>query len=205
MHRLKTQTKENSKKCLNSILKNASSKTKNRKQKNSSVFPFVDYKKNSKNENQFQSNLKKPFENLPTAKAHWSLKTSKTKKLTKIKHKKKKEEVSTFFKELKKCNSKIGLRKIINSLSPFCHELINFYMTQCFIFDIFTRKLKNKSFLLSKRELLFQIFNEPRLLEMDCHFDNNLLKNFCTGMANFFIKHYDQIVCSLFYGRIKEK
>lgn len=95
--------------------------------------------------------------------------------------------------ELKKCNSKDTLRRILLKLSPESKRMVRFYMTDCFIQDLFTRRLKNKGFLLSKRELLFRAIENPDVLAMDCHFDNNLLKNFCTGVANFILKHSPKI------------
>jgi hypothetical protein len=112
------------------------------------------------------------------------------------------KEILLFLKVLKKCNSKKGLRKIIFGMSEICARMVHFYMTECFIWDIFTRKLKSKSFLLSKRALLFEMFKNPDLLELDCHFDNNLLKNYCTGMANFFLKHLRCVLSHLYGNRI---
>lgn len=95
--------------------------------------------------------------------------------------------------KLKKCNSKVGLRRILLKLPSEWKKIIKFYMTECFIHDLYTRRLENKMFLLSKRELLYRLVDNPELLTMDCHFDNNLLKNYCTGIANFVTKHHKDI------------
>ena len=71
-------------------------------------------------------------------------------------------------------------------------------MTECFIYDLYIRRLENKMFLLSKREFLFSLIEKPDLLNTDCHFDNNLLKNYCTGIANFIYQHYDDIKKQIF-------
>ena len=200
----KTTDKEKLKKCLISFSKKSRPNSHSMKQKYDFFLDLVGLQKNSKKCFQLDFDFPKPSQKFDTIETQWSQKTTRTKKLTKIKHKKKKREVSTFLGDLKKCNSKMGLRRIITSLSPLCHQLVEFYMTQCFIFDIFTRKLKNKSFLLSKRELLFKMFKEPRLLEMDCHFDNNLLKNFCTGMANFLARHCQKMLGLSFFRSLEE-
>ena len=95
--------------------------------------------------------------------------------------------------KLKKCNSKSVLQKILSNFPEKWKLIIKFYMTDCFVHDLYTRRLENKMYLLSKRELLYRLIDKPELLAMDCHFDNNLLKNFCTGIANFVTKHRNKI------------
>jgi hypothetical protein len=120
-------------------------------------------------------------------------KLSKLIKTKKIRKKQKNLVHSPQIKKLKQCNSKIQLRRIILKLTPEWKKIIKFYMTECFIHDLYTRRLENKMFLLSKRELLYRLIDNPELLNLDCHFDNNLLKNYCTGIANFVIKHHQDI------------
>ena len=99
---------------------------------------------------------------------------------------------------LRKCTSKSGLKKFLKILSPKWKRIFQFYMTDCFIFDLFIRRLENKMFLLSKRQFLFSLIENPDLLTSDCHFDNNLLKNYCTGIANFIYQHYDEMNRQIF-------
>ena len=96
--------------------------------------------------------------------------------------------------KLKKCNSKAALYGILMDLSDEWRDILRFYMNKCFIHDLYTRRLANKMFLLSKRNLLYRLIDTPELLNRDCHFDNNLLKNFCTGVANFVYKHKENIL-----------
>ena len=96
--------------------------------------------------------------------------------------------------KLKKCNSKAALFRILTELSEEWRDILRFYMNKCFIHDLYTRRLANKMFLLSKRNLLYRLIDAPELLNRDCHFDNNLLKNFCTGVANFVNRHKDSIL-----------
>ena len=70
---------------------------------------------------------------------------------------------------------------------------MKYYLTDCFIFDLYTRKLENKAHILSKREIFYSVIDDPTFLSLDCHFDNNLVKNFCTGLANYLKKNYNQM------------
>ena len=119
------------------------------------------------------------------------------KKQKKKKNKKilKKRIHNTFlnFNRFKNCTSKKNLQKILFGLSAKAKSFLRFYITECFIIDIFTRKIENKKMLMSKREFFFRIVKHPELLSNDCHFDNNLLKNFCTGAGNFIEKHFFDI------------
>lgn len=95
--------------------------------------------------------------------------------------------------KIKKCNTKNSFKTILASLSPEWKELIKFYLTDCFIFDLYTRKLEDKKHLLSKREIFYSVIENPEMLDLDCHFDNNLVKNFCTGLSNFLKKNYQKM------------
>ena len=83
------------------------------------------------------------------------------------------------------------------NLSPHWKEIIKFYLTDCFLFDIYSRKMDNKLKLLSKREVLYEVVDDPLLLNFGCHFDNNLVKNFCSGLANFIKLNYTKIVAAM--------
>ena len=95
--------------------------------------------------------------------------------------------------KLKKCNTKNSFKTVLSSLSPEWKQLIKFYLTDCFIFDLYTRKLEDKKHLLSKREVFYTVIENPGFLDLDCHFDNNLVKNFCTGLSNFLRKNYKKM------------
>ena len=70
-------------------------------------------------------------------------------------------------------------------------------MSECFLLDIFARKLENKMVLMNKRQFFYNVIDKPDLLSIDCHFDNNILKNFCTGIFNFLTKHTNDILKEL--------
>ena len=91
---------------------------------------------------------------------------------------------------LKKCTTKNKLIKTLLNLPPNWKNLIKLYITDCFIFDLYTRKLQNKFKLLENREIFYEIIDNPELLNISCHFDNNMIKNFCTGVSNYLNIHY---------------
>lgn len=95
--------------------------------------------------------------------------------------------------KIKKCNTKNSFKQILTGLTPEWKDLIKFYLTDCFIFDLYTRKLEDKKHLLSKREIFYSVIENPDVLDLDCHFDNNLVKNFCTGLSNFLKKNYQKM------------
>ena len=94
---------------------------------------------------------------------------------------------------LKACTTKNMFKAVLLELSSEWREIIGFYLTDCFVFDLYTRKIENKKHLLSKREILYSVVENPSFLELDCHFDNNLIKNFCTGLANFLKRNLSKI------------
>ena len=87
--------------------------------------------------------------------------------------------------QIKKCTTKNMFKAVLVELSEEWKDIIRFYLTECYIFDLYTRKIEDKKHLLSKREILYNVIDNPTLLDLDCHFDNNLMKNFCTGLSNF--------------------
>lgn len=95
---------------------------------------------------------------------------------------------------LKKCNTKKAFKEVLGKLSTHWKHMIQYYLKDCFIYDIYNRKLECKLQLLAKRETLFAVVADPNLLDSGCHFDNNLVKNFCTGLANFIKRFYSEIV-----------
>lgn len=106
-------------------------------------------------------------------------------------------------RRLKKCQSKYSLRKFLRGMSSITRRLLSHYVSQCFVIDVCSRRLENKTFLISKRRLFFRIVQEPELLSKDCHFDNNILKNFCTGASNFIQMHLGRILeCLVLYHEI---
>ena len=96
-------------------------------------------------------------------------------------------------KMIKKCTTKKQMIKLLKDLDYKWKKLIKFYITDCFIFDLYTRKIENKYKLLENREIFYNIIENPDLLQIDCHFDNNMIKNYCSGLANYLKKHYKKM------------
>ena len=180
---------------------NPEKRVNQREQKNQSQNPnensnTINIKRKRKDSEVTFKNLETPYSEINpklTKKPKRLKKFSSASKTKKIKKKKETILHNSQIKKLKQCNSKIQLRRIILKLTPDWKKIIKFYMTECFIHDLYTRRLENKMFLLSKRELLYKLIDNPELLTLDCHFDNNLLKNYCTGIANFVVKHHKDI------------
>lgn len=109
--------------------------------------------------------------------------------------------------QIKKCNTKKLFKNLLTSLSDYWKDIIRYYLIHCMIYDIYTRKVEDKIQLLSKREIFYAVVDDPELLDLDCHFDNNLVKNFCNGLANFikkFFRELDKAVSSIEPNLLKE-
>ena len=107
--------------------------------------------------------------------------------------------------QLKHCNTKTSFKTYLLSLTDEWKEIFKFYLTDCFIYDLYSRKIDNKRHILSKREIIYSFIDNPKLLELDCNFDNNFVKNFCTGLANFLQIHLTSIKTALLDTKILKK
>jgi hypothetical protein len=107
------------------------------------------------------------------------------------------KEIKSLFKEfdlLKCCQSKSDFHFFVKNSSKFIKKLLEFYVKECFIFHVFSRKLKAPKHLFSKRNLLFKILKSPSILKKDCGFNNNSISNFCTGACLFLKNNLKEIV-----------
>ena len=101
------------------------------------------------------------------------------------KRKKKLGKVNEDLQRLRKCSTKKMLHRCLKAMQESNKDILVAYMQSCFIFDVFTRKVVNRKLLFSKRTFLLQCILDPQNLTKECSFDNNLVKNFCTGAVNF--------------------
>ena len=101
------------------------------------------------------------------------------------KRKKKLGKVNEDLQRLRKCSTKKMLSRCLKSMHDSNKGILIAYMRFCFIFDVFTRRVVNRKLLFSKRTFLLECIIEPQNLMKECSFDNNLIKNFCTGAVNF--------------------
>lgn len=95
--------------------------------------------------------------------------------------------------ELRDCISKHHLRLILKKLEPKWKFLMKLYLNKYLISDLYSRKLENTSIILTSRKTLIRSIEDPDLLEEDCHFDNNTVKNFSKGFVIFYTKHLDEL------------
>lgn len=96
-------------------------------------------------------------------------------------------------KMIKKCTTKKQFIETLKTLNNQWKKLIKFYLTDCFIFDLYTRKIENKLKLLENREIFYAIIENPDMLNIDCHFDNNMVKNYCSGLGNYLKKYHKKM------------
>ena len=131
-------------------------------------------------------------------------KTSKSLKKYKIK-KKRLNNLFPLLNQLKNCSSKKELIYHITILSDKAKEFIKFYITECFFLDLFSRNIKNKKSILSKRQLFYDMLDGPEILnEVNFH-NNNIIKNFCNGCMNFISQHFYDIEYQFRKNKIETK
>ena len=107
--------------------------------------------------------------------------------------KKKKKQINSYFQKLRKCSTKLMLHDCLLNMSPFSKQILEFYLKECFIFDVFSRKVANKTQLFGKRQFFADCLDDPDILHKRLNFDNNLIKNFCIGAVNFIARYYSDI------------
>ena len=107
--------------------------------------------------------------------------------------KKEKKKLKAEFRKLKKCNTKYALHRILLRSSDTLRKLILFYIEDCFLFHTHWRKIKCKEYLISQRDLFYQLVKNPEVLDDDCHFNKNIIKNFCNGVGSFLLAHFLKI------------
>lgn len=103
------------------------------------------------------------------------------------------------------CTSKVQLMQIFQQMTLKWKKFLKFYLSRCLIFHLTIRQLKNVSELMRHRQNLYDCVNEPELLVSKINFSNNLIKNFCKGVSNFFIMFYDELVANQMIPSLKSK
>ena len=109
------------------------------------------------------------------------------------KRKKKLGKINEDLQRLRRCSTKKMLRSCLNSMEEENKAVLVAYMRHCFIFDVFTRRVVNRKLLFAKRAFLLECILDPRNLGRECSFDNNLIKNFCTGAVNFISRFFAEL------------
>ena len=107
--------------------------------------------------------------------------------------KKKLKPINPDFEKLRKCSTKKMLHKTLINMNSNNKNILLFYMKNCYIFEILTRKIINRKALFGKRDILLRCIEDPEFLLKDCSFDNNMIKNFCVGTVNFICRYMEDI------------
>lgn len=110
-----------------------------------------------------------------------------------LKKKKKLVEEMGQLNELRACISKHHLKLILQKLEPKWKFLLEHYLTYHLVSDLYSRKLTSTSVILTSRNVLLKSLKDPEVLEEDCHFDNNTVKNFSKGFVIFYTKYMDEL------------
>ena len=92
------------------------------------------------------------------------------------------------------CTSKMKLMRIFNQLNKIWKNFVTFYLERCYIIHLSIRQLKDVSELMRYRQNLYDSLKDPQLLLNRVHFKNNLIKNFCKGLSNFFVTFYEELI-----------
>ena len=94
---------------------------------------------------------------------------------------------------LSKCNSKLSMVKIYETLSPKWKRLLRIYMSKSFILHLHIRQIRDFSLLFRQRHALYKAIDSPSVLMESINFSNNLVKNFCKGFTNFVVMFFEDI------------
>lgn len=97
-------------------------------------------------------------------------------------------------KKIANCNSKMQLVKIFSSLSSKWKRLIRSYLERCFLMHLHLRQIKQIGELMRNRQNIYDALEDPEILNNKVNFGNNLVKNFCKGLANFVIRFVHDLI-----------
>lgn len=97
-------------------------------------------------------------------------------------------------RKIAECNAKLQLVKIFHTLSTKWKRLIRAYLEKSFVMHLHLRQIKNIRELLRHRQNIYDALEDPEILNNKVNFGNNLVKNFCKGLANFVIRFVDELV-----------
>lgn len=119
------------------------------------------------------------------------------KKFRKITNRKTRKRVLQKFPtllKLSKCNSKLTMVKVYETLSSKWKHILRLYMTRCFIFHLHVRQIRDFTLLFRQRHALYLAIDSPSVLMQSINFSNNLVKNFCKGFTNFVVMFYEDFL-----------
>lgn len=91
------------------------------------------------------------------------------------------------------CKSKNKFIEILRGLEKYIRRLLKDYLRHHFLFHLHLRQIKDISGLMKNRQMIFEAIDDPEILDSNCTFSNNLIKNFCKGFVNFVLIFYEDL------------
>ena len=125
-----------------------------------------------------------------------SAKTTKEGQVPKEKRRKRanrKNGTSDLLEQLSSCKDKENLKILLQGLLPIQKQLLVFYLTQCFIIDIYNRQLKHRMALLAARETLYSAIFDPTKIASHLQWTNVLVSYFTEQLIIFIKAHSTSI------------
>lgn len=95
--------------------------------------------------------------------------------------------------ELRKCCSKSRFRDFLMCVNSKWKLIFKYYVQELFVMDIYTRRMNNRINLLNKQQFFYNCIEDPNHIYQVNFMTHNIIKNFCTGMANFVSKRLTEI------------
>jgi hypothetical protein len=108
-------------------------------------------------------------------------------------------------KSLYYSHSKWEFREVLLKLPTRYKSFLKMYICKWFVEHLHLRPIKNIPEYLSKRQVLYEVIDEPNLLTRKRSFPNNLVKNFCRGVINFIVVFREDLIANGFLVLDSEK
>lgn len=107
--------------------------------------------------------------------------------------------------QLKYCSTEKAFKQFVAHMSPFWIPLIQFYLTDCFVFDIYNSEVQNKIQIVAARGALYTLVSNSAAQDLKIHLCDDVVKNFCSILADFFERHYDQVFEAVYMKNCDEE
>ena len=121
------------------------------------------------------------------------IKSNKNKKIRTIIKKNKVMYLPDEFSQLTKCSSKKLFIQTMKSFPNIYKKYLQVYITDFLFFDVYTRKLKNRTRLLCRKTLFYNSISNPSILEQNSTVQNSEVKQFCSVSVKFLSKNLNHI------------
>jgi hypothetical protein len=97
------------------------------------------------------------------------------------------------FSKLNKCSSKKLFIKAMKNFPSTYKKYLQVYITDFLFFDVYTRKLKNRTRLLCRKTLFYNSISNPSILEHNSNVQNSEIKQFCSVSVKFLSKNMNHV------------